>query len=282
MFFPKKDNSSKPQRQYIVFGAGLTSKMMQEIQETDALEISRKLAKKGIPTDFKDNKVVAWCCDKIMAIFEQLNEKYKLRLTLPAGIYVEDFRLLREQDPNDLGTCNMLPTKLKLYSDDVIQPQTIFFNSLHNWENIDRISDNDFATGISSTPHFLNFGLHEVVHSAHEDRLLDALGAQALAKELDLYKKQGLRARYQQKYGTLVSQICDYAKTDPFEAIACDIPKIIVSVLDKETLMPTKNPFTGTPYENLSFWQRLNKAGSSGDINLLNEILRRFWNGEFD
>lgn len=137
----------------------------------------------------------------------------------------------------------MLPTKLKIYSDEKTPARTIFFNSLYDWENIDQIADNDFATGLSSTPHFLNFGLHEVVHSAHEDRLLDKIGAKTLNSVLDLYKNQGQSLRYQQKYGEQVSQICNGAKTDPFETIACDIPKVIVSVLDKETLMPAKNPF---------------------------------------
>jgi hypothetical protein len=176
----------------------------------------------------------------------------------------------------------MLPTKLKKNSNELTPPSAIFFNSLHNWGNIDKIADDDYAIGLSSTPHFLNFSLHEAIHSAHEDRLLDILGAKAVAKELDLYKNRGQGTIYQQKYGEQVSQICDYAKIDPYEAIACDLPKVIVMSLDRETLMPTKNPFIGTPYENLSFWQRANIQNHSGDKNSLNEIIRRFWNGKFD
>jgi len=283
IFSFQNNNDIKPQNSKINFGAGLTPKMMQEIQRTDVLEISRKLAKKGIPTDFKDNKVIAWCSNKIIDIFEQLNKHYKLKLALPEGIYVEDFRLLKEQDSNALGICNMRPTRLKIYSNEKIPARTIFFNSVHDWKNIDQIADNDFLTGLSSTPHFLNFGLHEVVHSAHEYRLLDTLGTKAIVKELDLYKNLGQNIRYQQKYGEQVSLICDYAKTDPFETIACDIPKVIVSVLDKETLMPTKNPFIGTPYENLSFWQRVNLPAHDKNEELsLHEILRNFWNGRFE
>ena len=55
-----------------------------------------------------------------------------------------------------------------------------------------------------------------------------------------------------------------------------------MSVLDKETLMPTKNPFKGTPYEKLSFWQRVNIPNCSDDERSLNEILRNFWNGKFE
>ena len=83
VFSFQKDNSSKPQKQNIAFEAGLTPKMIQEIQQADVLEISSRLAKKGMPTNFKGNKIVAWRRDKTIEIFEQLNNKYKLKLTFP-------------------------------------------------------------------------------------------------------------------------------------------------------------------------------------------------------
>lgn len=55
----------------------------------------------------------------------------------------------------------------------------------------------------------------------------------------------------------------------------------VVSCLDKDTLMLTRNPFIGTPYENLSFWQRVNVSDYSDEDRPLKEILRRFWNGKF-
>jgi len=282
IFSFQNNNDIKPQNSKINFGAGLTPKMMEEIRRTDVLEISKKLAKKGILTDFKGNKVVAWCCDKTVGILEELNNRFGQKLALPSAIEVENFERLNVENSNALGTCNMLPTKLKKNSNELTLPRAIFFNSLHNWENIDKIADNDYAIGLSSTPHFLNFSLHESVHSAHEDRLLDKVGATIFVRELDLYRNRGHITGYQKKYGGQISQICDYAKTNPFEAIACDIPRVIVSVLDKETLMPIKNPFTGTPYDNLSFWQRLNNTNPSGKTKSLNKILRRFWNGKFD
>lgn len=282
IFSFQNNNDIKPQNPKVNFGAGLTPKIMEEIQRADVLEISSRLAKKGIPTDFKGNKIIAWCCDKTVEIFEQLNKKYKLKLALPKGIYVEDFNKLNIGNPYALGTCNLLPAKLIKDSDERVLPRSIFFNSLHIWENIDKIADYDYAIGLSSTPHFLNFGLHEVIHSAHEDRLLDKLGAKTLARELDLYKNRIEITGYRQKYGEKVSEICDYAKTDPFEAIACDIPRVIVSVLDKETLIPTKNPFIGTPYEKLSFLQRAKISDYPDGERPLQEVLRNFWNGRFD
>lgn len=281
IFSFQNNNYSKPQNFQVNFEAGLTPKMIQEIQRADVLEISSNLAKKGILTDFQENKIVAWGCEKTVDIFEQLNKKYKLKLALPKGIYVKDFNLLHE-NPNVLGTCNMLPSKLIKNSDERIPERTIFFNSLHNWENIDKISDNDYARGLSSTPHFLNFGLHEAIHSSHEYRLLEKQGADILAKELRLYKKEKQIIEFQRKYGERISQICNSAQADPFEAIACDIPRVIINALDEETLLPTKNPFIGTPYENLSFWQRVDMPNYSDQERPLNEILRNFWNGKFE
>ncbi len=71
--------------------------------------------------------------------------------------------------------------------------------------------------------------------------------------------------------------------TNPLEAVACDMAKVIVDSLDAKTLMPTKNPFIGTSYEKLSFWQRVNLPTHDKDEVLsLHEILRNFWNGKFD
>lgn len=280
-FFQNK-NLTKSPKLNVAFGSGLTPKMMREIQRTDILEVTNRLAKKGIPCDFNDNKIIAWCSDKTVEIFEQLNKKYKLNLALPKGIYVEDFYRLNVENPNALGTCNMLPSKLRKNSNEITPSRVIFFNSSHYWENIDKIADDDYASGFSSTPHFLNFGLHEVAHSIHEDRVLNKLNAQTLARELDLFKNKKQVAEYQRKYGKEASKICDYAQTDPFEAIACDMPRVVISALNEETLMPTINPFIGSPYEELSFWKRVNISDYSDEERPLKEILRRFWNGKFN
>jgi len=70
-----KFDQSKNEQHKINFKAGLTSKMLQEIQREDVLEISSRLAQKGIPTDFKNNKIVAWCCDKTIDILQKLNDR---------------------------------------------------------------------------------------------------------------------------------------------------------------------------------------------------------------
>ena len=58
--------------------------------------------------------------------------------------------------------------------------------------------------------------------------------------------------------------------------------RIIANSLDKETLMPTKNPFINTPYEKFYFWQSKKTPIYQEKDRALNEILRNFWNGKFD
>ena len=122
--------------------------------------------------------------------------------------------------------------------------------------------------------------MHEFSHVSHEDRLLNQFGGKKLAKLLESLSEDEQLQKYRNVYGNSVRQICNYAENSPLDALACDIPRVIVNVLDKETLMPTRNPFIGTPYEKLHFWQRAPKY--SGKDKFLNEILRNFWNGKFD
>jgi len=296
VFSFQKNNLSQPQKQNVAFGAGLTRKMMHEIQHADVLEISSRLAKKGIPTDFKGNKVVAWCCDKTLEIFEQLNRRFGQRLALPKGIFVEDFERLNVDNPNMYGFCNLQPTKLVKSSDELVPSRVVYFNSFANqqqiatddykwlsdWNYINTISDARLATKESGTDHFLDIFMHEFFHVSHEDRLLSKLGGQTLARKIAIAKNKQQIAEYQRKYGQRITQICDYALADPFEAVACDMSRSVVGSLDRNTLVPIRNPFVGTPYERFSLWQRINTPYYTDEQRPLTEILRNFWNGKFN
>lgn len=269
----QSNNKSKLQKQNISFGAGLTPKMMYEIQHADVLEISDKLAQKGILTDFKGNKVIAWCCDKTVDIFQQLNKG------VPKGIYVEDFNSLNVDNPNMYGFCNLAPIALKKGSDEIVPSRTVFFNTLHNWDEIDSISDKNYLTRYSGTDFFLDIPSHEFCHVIQEDHLLDLYDGETLLEILQLIHSPNQIIEYQKKYGTQVSKICSYAKTNQLEAVACDLSKQIANSLDKSRLIPIKNPFARIPYQedDLSLTQKLKTK-----INPLNGILRNFWNGKFD
>lgn len=291
-FCSKKYSLSEPQTQEIAFGAGMTAKIAQEINNVDVLEISNRLAQKGIPTDFKGNKVVAWCSEKAVKIFEELNEKFGTKLALPKGIYVEDFDKLNIDRQNMYGFCNLTPTALKKGSSEIIPSRTLFFNAhqdqlsqpLYNWDYIDQIADYRYATKQASTDSFLDIFLHEFAHVAHEDKLLKKFGGDVLLKKILSAKDLDKIEEYQRKYGQKISGICNSALYDPFEAVACDMSKTVANSLDKETLIPTRNPFIDTPYEKLYFWQqkRTKIPVYSDQDRPLIEILRNFWNGKFE
>ena len=86
-----------------------------------------------------------------------------------------------------------------------------------------------------------------------------------------------------EKYGDRVKQICDYALQNQLEAVACDMSKTITESLDKNTIHPNKQPFIDTAFEKLFFWQpkRIKIPVYSDEERPLIEIIRSFWNGDF-
>ena len=81
------------QNQYINpnFRAGLTSAMRSEIRSVDVAKVSEALQKQGIQSDFKGNKMLAWCSLKSVEIINEINKRFGVKLGLPKGIFVEDF-----------------------------------------------------------------------------------------------------------------------------------------------------------------------------------------------
>lgn len=297
--FVNPNNSySSSQKQNITFEAGLTAQFAQEIKNANVVEISNRLAQKGIENDFKSNKIIAWCCDKTVDIFEQHNKQFSPKLALPKGLFVEDFADLNIND--DLRStpsfCNFTLRRLKRNSNEISKPGTLFFNSyetykkeclpqnkwLMDWNCVSEISDDAYASNLDSTSHFLRLFLHEFSHNVHLDKLTNEFKVKILEKIRSICKDKKQIEEYQKKYGQKVSQICKYALKNPLEAIACDMSRAIVDSLDKTTLKLTKNPFINTPYEELSASQKANLPVYSQEDLPLKEILRNIWNGKFD
>lgn len=270
--------------------------MLREIQNADVVKISKRLAKQGIPTDFQGNKAIAWYNEQSIKILKQLNKKCKLRWPLPEGIFMVDFADLNGVDPGMYGFCNMVPYKLIKNSDKIIQPGVIFFNNfetvkkqvppkyqwLFDWNYINEIADFRYENKDSATACFLDIVLHEDIHVAWIKRLLYKFKGDVLAKNIELANEPEQLEKYQEKYGPKISQICKYALTSPFDAVACDASRIIADSLDMKTLLPIKNPFIDTPYENLSALQRTNLPVYSDQDRPLKEILRYIWNGKLE
>lgn len=296
VFFSQQNNFTRSQKQNIVFSAGLNAQFAQEIKNADVAEISSRLIQKGIETDFKDNKILAWGSNKIVDIFQQLNEKFNLKLALPRGIFVEDFGKLNINDPQAAGFCNFAPTALFKNSNEPTPPGAVFFNTfetilnyvpagekwLYDWGQIDKIMDKHFVDKFKSTDFFLEPILDEFIHVAHANRMHNKLGGKIMSKRIQSVNDVKQAEEFQKKYGIKLSTICNYA-TNPFDAVSCNMTGLIVNSLDKTTLEPIKNPFIGTPYENISFFRRiLSQNQQSGRGLSLEEILKRFWDGKFD
>ena len=125
--------------------------------------------------------------------------------------------------------------------------------------------------------------MHEEGHTIHEDRLINKFGGKKVAKKIDQVLSESGIEKYQRKYKSKILQICDYALEGPLEAVACDLSNTITSSLDKTNLMPTQNPFIGSPYERLSITQKIPEIFQFSQKDLdLQVILRNFWNGRFE
>ena len=272
----------------INFRAGLTSQIKREIATTDVNKISRELFIKGINTDFKGNKVIAWSSLQCYRIIRALNNWYGLNLGLPNEIIVEDFNKLKARNKNATGFINMTPTKLYLNDDKVIPEKTIFFNEFKGfnysggneyWNKIDEISDKNYETRFSTTDYFLEIFLHEFAHAAHEENLIQKLGGTNFVKQLQKTLNPHQLNIFRAKYENLLEKICTYATESPYEAVACDISKRAIENIDKNMLLPKTDFITPSPYRQSIPLKRLFIYEPE---TKLSKTLRRFWNGKME
>ena len=283
------NNNHQSNNNKIPFKSGMTPQIMKQIQNCDVTEISKKLADKDIITDFNGNKVVAWCCDKIVDIFGQIKKKSGVNLALPKEIHVENFDNLKVYK-KALGFCTVFASEVYLNKDDISQGRSIFFNSLesekaqapenlkkyYDWNNINELSDVCFFNRNASSSHFLYNIMHEFSHSAHENNLEKNIG-EDYPYFIYSHNNEEYIEEFNARYKELAQKTCDYAGTNPFETIACDMPRQILNSLNAD-LNITKNPFKNSPYEKQTFVKKL----FSPEINdEYFNMIKDFWNGNF-
>lgn len=269
------------QKKQLNFKAGLTLSMLQEINSTDVKLISKELKQKDIDSDFKENKIIAWCSRKSVEIFEHINKNYNSNLLLPKGIFVENFSELNVK-PTLIGFCNFTRSLLKKTSKEASEPATIFFNSNHEWNSINEIADLNYKNHMFATNIFLHDILHEFSHVAHEGQLLNRFSVSQFINKLDFIQQNEVYLKnYRNKYKAQLKTICDYSLINPLEAIACDFTRTIANSLNKEALLPAKDPFYKTSYGKLPFFNKLFNTAPSLDADK-SKILKRFWNGDFN
>ena len=260
------------------FKKGLTPNIARQIEEVDVFVIEKQLQKANIESDFKDNKVIAWSCNKILEILTSLKIKFNQEFALPRAIYVEDFRKLNidiNQLEDAYGFCNLIPAKLINGSNQIIPSRALFFNSNCHWNDIDLISDIKFENGDSSSNLFLYTFLHEFSHSAHEDRIIKKYGIRKARKILGSAISDDCAEKYQAKYNSELSSISKYALENPLEAVAEDTTRLICNSLDAN-LSLAQNPFLNSPYDSFVRCNIMNP----NKCNKRDKLLRNFWNGK--
>ena len=281
-------NSMKVQNQNynLNFHAGLTSAMKSEINSVDTAKISNYLQRQGIQSDFKDNRILAWCSLKSIELINEMNKRFGTHFGLPRGIFVEDFSKLNTSQKVSLGFTTMLP--IENADSKIIPEKTIYFNEFSAlnykdknvfWDNIDNVTDQaQDGKKIFATDFFLEPIFHEFAHAIHETHLLEKLSPRKLMEFLYTIASPENIESFQARNGSLLrKKLCEYAATSPMEAIACDFSKRTIECLDKDTLIPQKSLLPESPYKNRSFWDR--HIGFKPESKLT-FILRSFWNGK--
>lgn len=265
------------------FRAGLTKQIKSEISSCDVRKISHELRNVNIESDFKGNKVVAWCAFRCTKLITEINNRYGLNLALPKGIFVEDFSKLNVNNQDALGFMNFAPTFL--YSDKkIITPEkTIFFNEFKDmnykggnkiWEQVDEIADMNFENKGATTDFFLETFLHEFAHVMHEGNMQTKIhnGADLVKIIISMIKSQN--QIFQKLQPEISEKICQYAITNQLEMTACDLTKRVLDNTSRETLQPNGNFTQNSPYKIRNIFS---KIFSSTDN--LEDLLKNTWNG---
>ena len=253
------------------FGYGITRQIAKEIQRCDIAKIQKEFRKNNIPTDFQGEKFFAYCSLKCLNLIKHLNSMYKLNLGLPKGVFVKDFVKIGDELEDAFGATATVPTTA-YENDNTIYPiGTVFFDKREHYtmNEYDIMSDMLYESGDQPSPFFLHLTLHEFAHAAHIDHLLNNFNVKEYVKKL-------ISDDIPNEYIPLIkNHVCEYATTDVFEAVACDMSKRIVEYIDEKALIPTSNPFKHGPYKKYNLFEKLSKKDE------LDKIMHKFWLGKF-
>ncbi len=268
----------------ISFKAGLTTQMKYEINNCNADKVSNVLKNINIDSDFKENKVIAWCTLKCIELITAFNKKYGLNLTLPKGIFVENFNNLNIKQKNAFGFMNFAPTFLHTDKEIITPEKTIFFNEFSEmnytggnviWEQIDKIADINFNNGAATTDFFLETFLHEFAHTIHEGNMIAKIRDSSDLIKIIFAMLKNENPLFQNLQSEIAEKICQYATTNQLEMIACDVTKQILNNISKDTLQPVNNFTTNSPYKKHCFLNIL-----YNNKNALGTLLKNTWNGK--
>lgn len=267
------------------FRAGLTKKFKNEINYCSVQKISKELKTLNIKTDFKGNKLLAWCALQCTKLITEINNRYGLNLALPTGIFVEDFSRLKVNPKDAYCHLNIIPKFL--YSDkNVLVPEkTIFINEFKEmnydggntiWDQVDEIADMNFENKTTTTDFFLETFLHEFAHVMHEGNMQKNHSSLELVKII-ISMIKGQEPTFKKLKPEITEKISEYATTNPLEMIACDLSKRIINCTSKETLQPIGDFTINSPYKKQNLFKRLFERKDN-----LEKMLKNTWNGKLN
>lgn len=267
------------------FRAGLTKKFKNEINYCSVQKISKELKTLNIKTDFKGNKLLAWCALQCTKLITEINNRYGLNLALPKGIFVEDFSRLKVNPKDAYCHLNIIPKFL--YSDkNVLVPEkTIFINEFKEmnydggnaiWDLVDELADMNFENKTTTTDFFLETFLHEFAHVMHEGNMQKKHGSLELVKII-ISMIKGQEPTFKKLKPEITEKISEYATTNPLEMIACDLSKRIINCTSKETLQPIGDFTINSPYKKQNLFKRLFERKDN-----LEKMLKNTWNGKLN
>ena len=267
------------------FRAGLTKKFKNEINYCSVQKISKELETLNIKTDFKGNKLLARCALQCTKLITEINNRYGLNLSLPKGIFVEDFSRLKVNTKDAYGFMNMTPAFL--YSDKkvLVPEKTIFINEFKEknydggntiWDQVDELADMNFENKTTTTDFFLETFLHEFAHVMHEGNMQKNHSSSELVKII-ISMIKGQEPTFKKLKPEITEKISEYATTNPLEMIACDLSKRIINCTSKETLQPIGDFTINSPYKKQNLFKRLFERKDN-----LEKMLKNTWNGKLN
>lgn len=262
------------------FSAGLNRNIINAAQNCDVNLISGLMLEKGIVNNFQGDKVRAFCSMKIIELIDTLNTNFHIDFCYPNAIITGDLTKLFGR-PNTFGFCTFTPIKSK--SGFICPEKTIFFNQSktdvkEELETLDRIAEIDYQKRFNSSDNFMVNFIHEFVHTIHEGNLLKKHSARQVNRKLQLWNTDKFNTEYNNRFSNFISEICEYAKTNILDTLACDLSGKLGSSLN-ENLTIKNNVLKNTAYEPQNIMKRIKQVFITDKIQSKDDLISAVWNG---
>lgn len=262
------------------FSAGLNRNIIDSAQNCDVNLISGLLHEKGIANNFQGDKVRAFCSMKIIELIDTLNKNFHMGFCYPNAIITGD--LARHfGKPDTFGFCTFTPIKSK--SGFICPEKTIFFNQSKadvktELETLDKIADIDYQKKFNSSANFMVNFIHEFAHAIHEGNLLKKHSARKVNRKLQHWNTDNFKIEYKHRFSNFISEICEYAKTNLLDTLACDLSGKLGNGLTENLTFET-NVLKNTAYEPENSMKRIKKLFIADKIQAKEDLICAIWNG---